>query len=555
MKLDKEFFQSTSIINLKNLSRLILVSFFITGLLIYKDYGISWDEMFQRSGGVVNLKYIFEFLNLKSFLSIFFDNIPVIPNSVESLDDWKNEKHLQRFYGVSFDLPAVIIEYLIYGHTDDEQKIYQLRHLLTFLVFFSGICALKNQVVRLFNSQIYGIIAIIFLTLSPRFFGEGFYNCKDIVFMSVVSIGMLLLIKILNKPTIKNIIFYALITAVAVNIRVLGIFFYPLTFFVIFLLWHSNVYKLKELLKFGIFYFFISIFLIYIFFPYLWDAPINNFIEALGSMSSFPVDIDAKQLYMGENISLLNLPWHFLPVWIIITTPPFIVVLFTLGMIFLLLKSLKKIFKKYNADEIFLITNLLIVLMPILGIVFLNSVVYNGWRHVYFIYPSLIVISIYGWNILYKYLERYKLGLYMSLLLFFIFTLSQVTWIVKSHPLQNNYFNIIVGKNWKNKFDMDYWGVGNLTAIKKILESDNRNLITVCAKSYTPLTFTQKILEYNNKKRIKISCNADTDYVIDNYYKSFEIEKINMNTFNKFHDIKIHDEIVISIYKKINNIY
>ena len=193
--------------------------------------------------------------------------------------------------------------------------------------------------------------------------------------------------------------------------------------------------------------------------------------------------------------------------------------------------------------------------MPILGIVFLNSVVYNGWRHVYFIYPSLIVISIYGWNILYKYLERYKLGLYMSLLLFFIFTLSQVTWIVKSHPLQNNYFNIIVGKNWKNKFDMDYWGVGNLTAIKKILESDNRNLITVCAKSYTPLTFTQKILEYNNKKRIKISCNADTDYVIDNYYKSFEIEKINMNTFNKFHDIKIHDETVISIYKKINNIY
>ena len=64
MKLDKEFFQSTSIINLKNLSRLILVSFFITGLLIYKDYGISWDEMFQRSGGVVNLKYIFEFKKL-----------------------------------------------------------------------------------------------------------------------------------------------------------------------------------------------------------------------------------------------------------------------------------------------------------------------------------------------------------------------------------------------------------------------------------------------------------------------------------------------------------
>ena len=143
----------------------------------------------------------------------------------------------------------------------------------------------------------------------------------------------------------------------------------------------------------------------------------------------------------------------------------------------------------------------------------------------------------------------------MSLLLFFIFALSQVTWIVKSHPLQNNYFNIIVGKNWKNKFDMDYWGVGNHIAIKKILESDNRNLITVCAKSYTPLAYTHKILESYDKKRIKISCNADIDYVIDNYYQSFEIEKINMDTFDNFYDIKIHDETVISIYKKINNIY
>ena len=551
MKLDKEFFQSTSIINLKNLSRLILVSFFITGLLIYKDYGISWDEMFQRSGGVVNLKYIYEYLDLQSFLSIFFNNVPVSPEGVESLDDWKSEKHLQRFYGISFDLPAVIIEYLIYGHTEDEQKIYQLRHLLTFLVFFLGVCALKNQVVRLFKSQINGIIAVIFLILSPRFFAEGFYNCKDIVFMSVVSIGMLLLLKIIEKPSIKNIILYALITAIAVNVRILGIFFFPLTFFVIFFLWLCNIHKVKELIKIIVLYLSISISLIFLFFPYLWDSPIQNFIEALGAMSSFPADIDFKQLYMGKNISLYNLPWHFLPVWMIVTTPPFIIILFFFGTLLIFIKSIKKFLKKYSSKEIFLISNLLIVFMPVLTIIFLNSVVYNGWRHVYFVYPSLIIISVYGWNVLFKYLKLYKIGLYLSLLFFFIFILNQVIWIVKAHPLQNNYFNFVIGKNWKNKFDLDYWGVGNYIAIKKILEFDNRNNISVCAKSDTPLTFTYKILKPIDKNRIKINCGNKTDYLIDNYFRSFNVKKVDMIEFEIFHELIIHDEIIITIFKKI----
>ena len=80
---------------------------------------------------------------------------------------------------------------------------------------------------------------------------------------------------------------------------------------------------------------------------------------------------------------------------------------------------------------------------------------------------------------------------------------------------------------------MDYWGVGNYIAIKKILEFDNRNNISVCAKSDTPLTFTYKILKPIDKNRIKINCGNKTDYLIDNYFRSFNVKKVDMIEIEK----------------------
>jgi hypothetical protein len=273
----------------KIITKIILVIFFIVGLIIYKDYGISWDEMFQRSGGVVNLKFIYEFLDIPKFLSIFFDNVPTPPESIVSLNDWKEQRHLQRFYGVAFDVPAVILEYLFFGNSNDELSIYHFRHLLTFLVFFFGVCALKNQVARLFSSQFFAFISVILILLSPRMFAEGFYNCKDIVFMSLISLGMLMLTKISYKPSIKNILLFSLITALAINVRVLGILFFPLTALVLIFLSYCNKIQIIKTVKLYSIYIMTSSFLTILFFPYLWDNPILNFIEAFKAMSSFPV--------------------------------------------------------------------------------------------------------------------------------------------------------------------------------------------------------------------------------------------------------------------------
>ena len=543
---------------IKNLSKLFLILFFLLGITIHKDYGLSWDEPFQRAGGIANLVYIYEFFNIANFLSIFFDTVPQIPENLSSLEDWKNENHLQRFYGVAFDLPAVILEYFFFGINENDQKIYEFRHLLTFIIFFIGIYFIKAQSKKLFSSNLLGLVAIVLLILSPRFFAEAFYNSKDIIFMSLLSTNIYFLIKILKKTNLKYLIIISFITALSINLRVIGVLFYPLTLFVLIFANYCKIIDRNKLYKIALIYLITSTFLTIIFFPYLWSNPIENFIEAINTMSNFPVQENSNTLYFGEWISLRNLPWHYLPSWILITTPPFIIFLFFFGLIKTIKDLLNRPIKKYSSKEIFLITNFLIIITPILAIIILNAKVYNGWRHIYFIYPSIIIISTYGFKYFFEILINFNFGKFICFASFFMFIIYQSFWIFKTHPMQNVYFNSFVNKTWNTQFDLDYWGLGNKIVLEDLLSKDSNETIKVCPISYTPLKFTFKILNMQSQKRIELNCIDKPDYLIDNFYYALGKNKYNKQrkelnikeNYIVFNNLKNFEQKIITVYKK-----
>ena len=72
---------------------MILTLYFITGLVIFSDYGISWDEVNERHSGFVTLNEIYKILNL---------------NILEGYPDLSN--YIYREYGVLFNLPLAFIE-------------------------------------------------------------------------------------------------------------------------------------------------------------------------------------------------------------------------------------------------------------------------------------------------------------------------------------------------------------------------------------------------------------------------------------------------------------
>ena len=69
---------------------------FIIQILIYSDYGLSWDEGFSRLNGIVSFNYIIEKINI--FESLKYEDTP---NLNEYID---NE------YGVFFELINIILE-------------------------------------------------------------------------------------------------------------------------------------------------------------------------------------------------------------------------------------------------------------------------------------------------------------------------------------------------------------------------------------------------------------------------------------------------------------
>ena len=106
-------------------SSLFFVALALMGLLIYKDYGISWDEPIERLTGIVNLNYIGEFFHIR-----WIQNDPVLSaNSSLHLLQYSD-----RYFGPAFGIISVFLERLL--RINDEQQIYFFRHLLNFTVFF-----------------------------------------------------------------------------------------------------------------------------------------------------------------------------------------------------------------------------------------------------------------------------------------------------------------------------------------------------------------------------------------------------------------------------------
>src|SRR6516162_7659943 len=97
------------------------------GLGVYRDYGISLDEVKQRSIGAVTLAYLANRL-APSLLT----RTPSHISHVESLNDYPD-----RDYGVAFEAPAVALEVIL--GIGDLKNVFMFRHLLTFLVALAGI--------------------------------------------------------------------------------------------------------------------------------------------------------------------------------------------------------------------------------------------------------------------------------------------------------------------------------------------------------------------------------------------------------------------------------
>jgi hypothetical protein len=511
---------------------LFFIVFFVIGVFSVGGYGYSTDETDQRELGNQALKLI-----LNSDREIY--------------------SQINKYHGTSFTMVANIIERIL--RISNIRSIFFIRHCFSFLLFFASAIFFYFLCKKIFKSWKFGLLGALFLFLSPRIFVDSFYNPKDLPFLSFFIIAIFTLYIFLETRNIKYAFFHGLATAFAAAMRILGILVLVLTilFFIIDFVLERKQDKFcgyPDVLKK------IQVFLIYLFvfavafcmlMPVLLPDPITNLVAAIKTMADYPHD--SPSLFLGQWITSFEIPRSFLPVWMAITTPIFYIILFLAGLCGFFAAVRKNLVTFYKENK-FLIVALLWFFIPVLGQIVLKSNIYNGWRHMYFVYPAFLIFAVNGIRWIYDLFKKMNLKFYsVSAAIAAIIIMLNLGFIsfemIRMHPYEYVYFNIFAGKDLgvvEKRFTLDYWGMSYRYCLEYILKNDDRKKIT-----YTTISGPGSQIEYlfsesDNDRLTYVKDVVDADYCLSIYRYGAE-ERVDIK--KKIYTIIVNGGSLMSIYK------
>ena len=412
---------------------LILAVYLVVGLRIFRDYGASADEHIQIEGGHV----MWNFLNGK-----LFGKEPVFPE-LPPLDSFQN-----RYYGQAATFPTVLIE-AMRGFRMDSSTVLRLRHLWNFLSFFAGLCCFT-----LFLHQIFGpletVAGLLFMILLPRIFGDVFYNDRDVLFISWILISLFAFHLFYRKQGFFRGILFAFCLAMTVNTRIFGLLLLLLPGLFILRCGKQERKFIWIILIFTVLFWFLL-------YPMAWGNPLHTLPNALHHFRTQQRSLDTADagtnLFMGEIWPENALPWYYLPVWILISTPLATLLFSVVGCaVSFRSDQMRKTWDEKTLLDIFMA---LVALASLGAVILLHLTLYTGWRHFYYLYVPMVWFAIRGFSALFTGKQVWIR--WAALVLVLCSFGESIRWMAYAHPYEIVYFNPVFRKWAPGKFDRDYW--------------------------------------------------------------------------------------------------
>lgn len=358
---------------------------------------------------------------------------------------------------------------------EDRAAVYRLRHHAVFTWYLLGVVAFFFLASRHLESRRWGALAALVFVLSPRVFQHSAHNMSDIAFMSACIFGFLTLDRFLERRTFWTIVLHALATAIAMNVRIVGLLI-PVATLVLVApgLYRSGLRRasLRHLSSVAL-YLLCTAGLVMLTWPFLWGAPVENFGWAVGSMAN--IAFGGTVVYFGELISTEAIPWHYNPVWIAISTPLVVVALFSAGLLIAVLRALppsgwhRPSIKRLYALGAWIVP-------PLVAPMVLGSTLFDGWRHHFFVWPAIALVAMVAAKV---GCDRLSAGSRRPAIALGLFALLVPVGVQSAHlyPHLNLYFNpagaaVIRGEPaWRYRFDQDYWSLGFREALEWLVDN------------------------------------------------------------------------------------
>lgn len=551
---------------------IFFVALFLYGCFAFNDYGISVDENVERNTCLVTYKYL-----VPSVADIVTDSVNF--PEIEALDTY-----IDRYYGVAVQLPTVAVEHL-FGFRLPLRTVYLIRHFYTFLLFYGAAVVFYFLGKRLTGSRWAALSGVVMLALSPRMLAESFYNIKDIVFLSFVIYNLYAGVCFLDRPTVKKGIVLAAVSALCINVRVVGAVV-PASCLVVGFVKEiaglfaglreeahlkQTVYPKTAVKKFVMVCLLLALVLavslsFYILsLPVLWKNPVAELANTVKTFSNFTNWNDIFW-YRGFPVRGNNLPRSYLFVWIFISTPVLYLILFALGISERFAAWVRALWMAVCGKDqpaafpafwnhIFFA---MVLVIPLCYVVLRRPTLYNGWRHFYFLYAVIMIYAVYGvmflWRLAAGWDEKRKSGnqgkIACVTLLSFCMAVT-FGWMIKNHPYEYMYFNPFVRNYALHNFELDYWAVSEAELFRYICDHDDREEIRLwCTFSdyYKSLSMLPK---EDQARLVYTDIPMEADYAVCRDLMKTSIEQMERQfAFEEVHSIVVDGRAINSVFRR-----
>ena len=413
----------------------------IVVLWTFTDYGVTWDEDVHNWYGVLALNY---------YLSLFADHRAL---------NWLNLYN----YGAAFDMAAAALNRV------SPFGVYETRHLLNALGGVVGIAGCW-KLGRAMGGARAGFLALIFLLLTPNYYGQMFNNPKDIPF----AVGgvwatyyMVRILPDLPRPKLLLLVKMGLAIGLALGVRVGGLLF---VCYLGLLLALSGVWqalaarRLALVVAVGWTSFWrvllpvaaVAFAVMLVFWPWAQQDPIGNPWRALAFFSheSFPF----TTLFDGRSVPAGDLPWEYLPTYILVALPELILVLLVAAFMLAPFALARHGVARRREEAIGYLLLGLTIVFPVAYAIAIKAVLFHGMRHFIFVLPPIAVAAALVMDRALTALAAfpYRKPIFAALGLYGV---AHLTTMVLLHPDQYVYYNAFVGgvDGAQRRFKIDYW--------------------------------------------------------------------------------------------------
>ena len=566
---------------------IFFVLLLIYGCFAFDDYGISVDENVERNTCLVTYKHLFP-----SVADIVTDSVNF--PEIEALDTYTD-----RYYGVAVQLPTIVVEHL-FGFRLPLRTVYLIRHFYTFLLFYGAAIVLYLLGKRITGNQWGALLGAVMLVLSPRMLAESFYNIKDIVFLSLVIDNLYAGICFLDKPTVKKGIVLAVVSALCINVRVVGAVVLASCLAVGFLKksFESKgmIFAKQCLLLLMVLAVSIGVYILSL--PVLWKNPVAELANTVKTFSDF-TNWDDIFRYRGFAVRGNNLPRSYLFVWIFISTPVLYLVLFGLGIaerLILWVRELAALVrgrkKLAECPELWWhIFFGMVLVIPLCYVVLRRPTLYNGWRHFYFLYAVMMIYAVYGAMLLWRlavgwderrrrYAEeskerdengsmtrngardvmrpgkglRGRWGQAVCAALLLICMLPTLGWMVRNHPYEYMYFNPFVRNYALQSFELDYWAVSEADMFRYICDHDDREEIKVWCTFSDFYKSLMMLTEEDRTRLVYADTPMEADYAVCRDLMKTSAEQMERQfAFEEVYSVVVDGRTINSVFRRTDD--